>query len=509
MKSKAYSFLLFIKKPLFYIPVLLILIAGGTYAFMSNSSRDDEDLFAVTSGEFVQNVSVTGKVVAAQEVDLGFEQAGRVSYVRVKVGDKVWTGQAIAALSNADLLATVAQREAQVEAEQAQLAEIQRGSRPEDLRLAENNVDQAKLSLVDAIRDSYTKSDDALRKNIDQLYTDPRSVRPQIIPSTDNYALTQSLNDQRVRIGEMLLAWSSSISSLSVGTYSDSSLMTARVNVLMMQKFLDDLSIAVSSYKEGSLTQTTIDKYRSDISSARSSISGVITSLNNAESSLKRYQDELVIKQAGSTVEEINTQLAQVKSAQAQLASARALVGKTVITAPFNGVITKADIRVGEIASPNTSVISIISAAEYQIESFISETDVAKIQPGQKAKVTLDSYGKDIVFDAEVSEVDPAETVLNGISTYKTKLQFNQADPRIKSGMTANISIETARRENSFKIPQQALFLQGGEKAVTVVNADGSRINVIVVTGSISNDGDIEIVSGLSEGDRIVVKKIQ
>lgn len=507
MKSVAHRFLSFIKKPLFYIPAILI-IAGGVYAYVSNSSGGNEEIFTVTSGEFVQSISVTGKVIPAQNVDLGFEQSGRVSYVRVNVGDSVRLGQVIASLSNGDLSATVAQREAQVEAEQARLAEIQRGSRPEDIRLAQNNVTQAKLSMVDAVRDAYTKSDDVLRKNIDQLYTDPRSIRPQIIPS-DNYALTESLNEQRLRVGEMLTSWSAEVSTLSADNYSNTNLSKARTNLLTMQKYLDDLSIAVSSYKEGSMTQATIDKYRSDISSARSSISSTVSALNTAESSLRRYEDQLAIEQAGSTAEEINTQLAQVKSAQASLASARASVGKTIITAPFDGVITKSDIKAGEIASPNEPVISIISAAQYQIESFISETDVAKVAAGQDARVTLDAYGKDVYFAAKVSEVDPAETILNGISTYKTKLQFNQSDDRIKSGMTANISIETARKSSSFSIPQEALFLNYGEKSVTVLNADNTRKTVVVVTGSIGNDGSIEVLSGLNEGDRIVITKIK
>lgn len=506
MKSSSHTFISFIKRPLFYIPAILIIGVGGFFVFSGSSSNTNEEIFSVTSGEFVQSVSVTGKVVAAQSVDLGFEQAGRVSYVRVNVGDIVKQGQVIASLSNGDLSATVAQRQAQVEAEQAKLAEVQRGARPEDIQLAENNVAQAKVSIVDVIRDAYTKSDDALRKDIDQLYTDPRSVRPQIINS-DKYELTQSLNAQRLVVGEMLTAWSSSLSNLSPDTFSSSYILTARTNLTTMQRFLDDLSIAVSSYREGSLSQTTIDKYRSDISSARTSINTAVSTLNSSEASLKRYQDELRIKKAGSTQEEINTQIAQVKSAEAQLASARALVSKTLIVAPFEGVITKSDIKAGEIASPNTPVISIISAAQYEIESYISETDVAKVGVGQNARVTLDSYGKDLVFYAKVSEVDPAETVLDGISTYKTKLVFDQNDERIKSGMTANISIETARRANSFIIPQEALFLENGEKALTIELADGSRKNVKVTTGSISNDGGIEILSGLNEGDKVVIKK--
>lgn len=511
-----------IKKPLIYIPLAIVVIGVGAMAYSSNSNGNGEEVITVTPQDFVQEVAVTGKVVAAQDVQLGFETSGRISRVNVKVGDKVNIGQVLAFVSNGDYGAAVSQRQAIVESEQAKLAEIQRGSRIEDITIAQSDVDsaqtsidQAKRNVVDQIKDAYVRSDDAVRSKIDQLYSNPRSATPEILSfdtSNVGYAFKEKLNDERLRAGEMLTRWQSSTQSLTAESYTLTTLSEARTNINQMRDFLNNLSVAVSSLQPNtSLTQTTIDKYKSDISQARTNISIAATNLSSAEqsissyqSALKKAQDQLALKKAGSTQEQINSQIAQVKSAQAQLQSAQAAYAKTLITAPFAGIVTKVDTKAGEIASPNISVISLSSASKYEMESFISETDIAKVKVAQSAKVTLDAYGKSVIFDATVTEVDPAETVLDGVSTYKAKLQFAVDDERIKSGMTANITIQTDSRTAVIVIPQQAIFLKDGEKNVKVIVASGQE-DRIVKTGSINNKGDIEVISGISAGERVIV----
>lgn len=519
MRHRIKHFLGYFKKKRVYIPATIVAIIAFVVFGTGNGSGKEEKI-TVAPATFVQEVLVTGKVVAAQNVEMGFESSGRVARVNVKVGEQVSEGQVVASLSNGDEASTIQQRQAQVDAEAAKLAELRRGARAEDLIIAEADVTSAQTSyeqklqaLIDEIKDAYAKSDDAVRSRVDQLYTNPRSANPEII-SFDNYPLRLSLNDQRLRAGESLAKWNASLSKLTVSAYSESALTEARTYLSQMRTFTNDLTSAVSGLQESAaLTQTTIDKYRSDVSSARNTVSTAISSLGTAEQAyrsalneLDKSKKELSLKRAGSTQEQIAAQEAQLKSAQASLGSARATIGKTLVVAPFAGILTKADIKVGEIASPNTPVFGIISSAAYELESHVSESDVAKVSVGQPAKVTLDAYGKEVVFDAKVVQVDPAETILDGISTYKTKLQFVTDDQRIRSGMTANITIQTAEKPATVIVPQEALFLEGGEKVVTV-EVGGKKINKPVVTGGINTAGEIEILSGLEIGDQIIIKK--
>lgn len=508
------------KSKKYYIPTILI-IAIIVWRMLSGGNTNGEEIITVEASTFVQEVAVTGKVIAAKDVVLGFENPGRVSVINVKVGDQVKQGQTLTSLSSGDAYATVLQRQARVEAELAKLAEVQKGSRQEDINIAQSEyegaviaLDQAKQSLIDSIKDAYAKSDDALRSRIDQLYTNPRTVTPRIIPF-DDYNLQTSLDNKRLRAGEILRDWSSSLAGLNTSTFDQKYIVEARTNMSFMRDFLNDLSRAVSAIQAsgGGTTQATVDKYINDISSARTSVSASFNTLTTAEQSYKvattaklTKEQQLSLKKNGSTAEQIASQQAQLRSAQADLQSAQAALAKSTIRAPFDGVITKVDVKEGEIVSTTVNAISMISSAGFEIESFISESDVSKVRVGQPARVTLDAYGRDIIFKATVGQVDPTETNDNGISTYKTKLQFVEVDERVRSGMTANITIQTAETPASVIIPQEALFLEGAEKVVTVDEA-GKRVNRKVVTGGIDTQGKIEILEGLVVGDRVVVKK--
>ncbi len=520
MKNRIKNLASKFKSKKYYIPAILI-IAIVAWRMLSGGNTNGEEIITVEASTFVQEVAVTGKVIAAKDVVLGFENPGRVSVINVKVGDQVKQGQVLTSLSSGDAYATVLQRQARVEAELAKLAEVQRGSRQEDINIAQSEYegaviafDQAKQSLIDSIKDAYAKSDDALRSRIDQLYTNPRTVTPRIIPF-DDYNLQTSLESRRLRAGEIMRDWSASLAGLNVSTFDQKYIVEARTNMSFMRDFLNDLSRAVSAIQSsgGGVSQTTVDKYVNDISSARTSVSSSFTTLTTAEQSYKvattaklTKEQQLSLKRNGSTVEQIASQQAQLRSAQADLQSAQAALSKSTIRAPFDGVITKVDVKEGEIVSTTVNAISMISSAGYEIESFISESDVSKVRVGQPARVTLDAYGRDIIFKATVGQVDPTETNDNGISTYKTKLQFVEVDERVRSGMTANITIQTAETPASVIIPQEALFLEGAEKVVTVDQA-GTRVNRKVVTGGIDTQGRIEILEGLVVGDRVVVKK--
>jgi HlyD family secretion protein len=196
-----------------------------------------------------------------------------------------------------------------------------------------------------------------------------------------------------------------------------------------------------------------------------------------------------------------------VAEALADVRKAEANVAKTIIRAPFSGVITNKNVSVGQIVAANSPVLSIISLGNFEIEANIPEVEIAKLTVGNTATVTLDAYGNDVPFLATVTVIDPAERVIDGVSTYEVTLNFKEEDARIRSGMTANLEIKTAEKDDVVIIPERAVVIEGNKKIVEVLDGTGNSIKREVQTGLRGQGGVVEITQGLKEGETIIVSR--
>lgn len=509
-----------IKKPKIYIPIIALALLA-VFLFRDKASADVT--VVVRPETFAQQVSVAGKVIAAQDVSLGFEGSGKVAGVYAKVGDKVNQGQLIASISNADLQANLLQRQAKLEAEQAKLNDLKKGKRPEEIAVAQSDVasaqaslDQAKESMRDIISDAYTTAEDIVHNKVDQFVQNGRSDNPKLTFVVTDSGTKYDIESSRIKIEATLKVWQNLSSNLSGGSDIVKATADTQSYLSSLNTFLLKISSVVNALASDSnpgLSQTTIDKYKSDISISRTNLRGAIsavtsgqTMIKNGETDLVTAQNRLKLDQAGYVQEDIDAQLAQVKAAQAYVASAQAQIGKTVIVAPFGGVVTRMDLHVGEIVGGGTSGVSLISSARFEVESFVPEVNIASIKLSNNAKISLDAYGDGEKFDAVLTEINPAETIKDGVSTYKIKLQFTTDDERIRPGMTANITISTDQRNGVLAVSPKALVRKNG-KAYVMVQSGKEVKEQEVVTGAVSFDGMIEIVSGLRDGDTIVIKK--
>ena len=95
----------------------------------------------------------------------------------------------------------------------------------------------------------------------------------------------------------------------------------------------------------------------------------------------------------------------------------------------------------------------------------------------------------------------------DGVSTYRAILQFTDRDERIRSGMTANVRILTEKKENVISIPRRIVVERDGKKYVSVQTGEDEIVEKEVTTGSVSSSGAIEILTGLNEGDIVVLSQ--
>jgi len=463
------------------------------------------------------------------------------------------------------------QYQAAVDREQARLDELKQGSREEEIRLAETRVLNAQKALEDArinveqvtnkaaidlvnaydtirdvLRDAYAKTDDAVSRQTDKLFYNGATNDPRlsfVILHRQIQLDTEYKRTLSVQALEKLKSLST-IQSTNLVQLGEA-LAESRRQLLIVTDFLQKANEAIID--SSGLTVAVVDSYRTSITTglsnvnaalaainaqeqkiaaqkitSQNSVAGAEAQVNTAESNLAAAQGELNLKRAGASGQELAAQAAAVKQAQANVASQQAQVRQALssvaairaqldgfsIRAPFNGIVTKQDAKPGEIIGANMPVVSVISDAKFEIEANVPEIDVAKIKVGNRATTTLDAYGNDAVFAASVITIDPAETIIEGVSTYKVKLQFEQEDERIKSGMTANVIIMAARQENALVIPQRAVIEQDGKKIIRLLRGEGRKQaveEVTVKTGLRGSDGNVEILEGLQEGDKVVV----
>ncbi len=494
----------------------------AAYAFGGNEPRPEE--VEVTRGTVVETVSVTGRVKPASSVDLAFERSGKIARVLAKVGDRVEARVALVELSADDLRAEVREAEAQVATETANLEALTRGTRPEEITVKNAEVAKVEQDLANyytaalvIVEDAYAKADDAVRVKTDALFSNDDTSTLSLTFSVSDSQAQGDVVDLRRRAGTTLGTWNAELRNVRASTTPSSVsalLISSATHLALVRDYLARAVDAVN-FSVG-LTQATADAYRGDITTGRTNVAAATTAVSGASQNLAaqaltvaRVRSELALLTAGATAEAISAQRAKLLQAEARRDVAQAALAKTVITAPFAGLVTKQDAEVGEIVAANTPLVSLIAERSLEIEAFIPEVDVGKVSVGNTAAVTFDAYGAARVFSVRVGQIEPAETVVEGVATYRTVFHFADSDREayelIKSGMTADLEIETARRENVLMVPFRALRERnGGGWFAYFVGREGALTERGVLIGLRGTDGTVEVREGLSEGDTIV-----
>ncbi len=474
----------FFKRPIFIIAVvILIIILGGYFYFFSGKKTGPEFVIA-KKGNIVQEVSVTGNVKPMRSVDLAFEKSGKISSVLVNVGSYVYSGDVLVREDSSELSSQLEKANADLETQKA------------DLSKSEIVLNNYYLAIPDILNDAYIKADDAVRKEAGSMFTDAESDTPRLnFSSTNSQAVTDSQNGRLASRAE-LNAWREELNGLNTASSNDdlfSALTKSKAHLSTISLFLANLADALE--KSVALTQSTLDSYKAAITTGRTNVNTALTNITDQGQSINSQKAT------------VDSEKASVKSYEASTKNIEAQIAKTVLYAPISGVVTKQDAKIGEIAAANIVLISVLSST-YKIEANIPEVDIAKIKIGDSSRVTLDAYGKDVAFEAKVTAIDPAETMIEGVATYKTTLQFISNDKPVKSGMTANLDILATKKDNALIIPQRAVTSRNGDKFVNLYDSsvkDSNIKEVKIITGIRGSDGNIEVLEGLKEGDKLVI----
>lgn len=211
---------------------------------------------------------------------------------------------------------------------------------------------------------------------------------------------------------------------------------------------------------------------------------------------------------------ELDALTAQEASAEVTLATARTALERTKITAPTDGTIVAVVVKQGQTVNAAQSAPTIVKIADLStmvVKVEISEADVMSVAPGQSASFTT-LGAPDESFDAVVSEIEPAPTEIADSDTlssdsamyYNGLLKVDNADGRLRIGMSAEVSIELARADDVLTVPSSALKSDQDGQYVEVFDTSAQQTQRRAVDVGLNDKITAEIRDGLTEGALVV-----
>jgi HlyD family secretion protein len=318
-------------------------------------------------------------------------------------------------------------------------------------------------------------------------------------------------------------------------------LVNAKANVVRQDVALRDAKIKLESrvrlFQDGGIAQE-------DRDSAQATYDSAVAQLEAAQASVNSFQAALEVTQAQLTAAE-----AQVRQKQAVLDQANIDLQNTFIRAPVDGVVVSRNVDVGQTVAASLQAPTLFLIAQdltkMQVDTNVDEADVGRVALDQEATFTVDSFPGQR-FRGRVIQIRQSPQVVQNVVTYDTVVAVGNPDFQLKPGMTANVKILVARRDNALLVPNAALRIrmegaasgsgsgqpgaarplqpgmpppmmaagrgpEGTGRQVTPegkqrvwVLQDGKPVERQVKTG-LSDGQKMEVLEGLAEGDKVIV----
>jgi RND family efflux transporter, MFP subunit len=462
------------------------------------------DTVPITRRDIVLTFDAPGSVEAPLTVDITPRITGRITQLAVREGSRVSAGQIVARLDPSEIEAEVRNREAALAQARARYAEAEIAQNPNSVSLtAEVRRQEAALA--------------SARAQTERAQAD---YEAQI--ATAEAQVTDAVG--RIQAAEANI------------TAADASIASAQAN-LANARLVRERQEAL--FKEGAIAQQLVDNARTvesvqeaALNEARESRRAAVAARDSAVAQKQAAERQVTlarnlaranvaasnatVKQTQATLEaarantardpayrkNLDALAAAVRAAEAELRASRARLADTVLRAPLSGVVTQRYLDQGALASPQQAVVAVQAIREVWVSVAVPEEVSRRLYTGQSARVTLDAQGN-ATRTGKIAQVLPAADPQSRQFTVRVRL--DNADNRLRPGMSGRVTFETQRANGVLVVPQEAVNPAGeGAATVTVVSADNKASIRTVRTGL--SDGRVVAIEGeVAEGDPVVV----
>jgi HlyD family secretion protein len=500
------------------VAIVLVLIIGVIIRSKTNKAKTAV-AYTVANQDVKQTVIATGTVTSQANLVLGFKGTGTISQVNVQVGDKVRQGQVLMQLDESTALAAIQQAKAGVVSAQANYDKTVNGSSSQQVAVQQAAVQSAQVALQSA-QTAYTNTVSQQQTAVTNAQTSMFNAGLVATSSAGNSSTAAPTvtgtytGAQQGSYSISLYVTGSGLSYTYSGLESGSGVVTPNVPLALGSKglFITFASTAnLNSSNAWTLNipnmqsaayLTASNAYQAALQTQQTQLSNAQNQINSTQAALQQTQAQLALDQAPARPEDLESAQGQLDSAEAALTSAQNTYNNNIIAAPIDGTISAVDGKVGE--QPGQTPITIIDQNSLHVESEISESSIALVQQGQSIDMTFDAFGPDKHYSGSVLSIDPASTVISGVTDFRVVSSLPANAPEIKTGMSVNLSILSNEKPSVLAVPNRLIQSKSsGQQFVSVVQSDGKTVKNVNITTGLSGDTYTEITSGLNSGEQI------
>jgi len=442
----------------------------------------------------LSTISANGTVESLAQVDVRSQISAPVATINYSIGDSISEGATLMELYSADILSQLNQANAALTLARAQYYS------------GGVSLESANKAMIDKIRDSYLKADDAVYVQIDQLFTDPTKQDPKMVFKILDPQLEIDTNSDRMRIGESFPEWKNIVNALSASSGDaemDNAIALTKKNLTLTSKFLNEISEALNQAIPvlPAASPTIIAGWKTMVTIQRATISGAVMNLTGGETGLAAARAAYQSQSSQDGRRSVSAAEAQVMMAEASISSLKTQLAKTTIKSPISGKISGIFIDEGELASPGQMIASVVGVNGLAIKAFVSVEDFARLAEG--ADVLMNGHTIGVV-----QKIAPNVGAMNKKVEIKVIVK-DAARSGLVIGQSVPLAIEaqedkaTLREARAYIVPIQNIVIVPGDAYVYTVDADSKIKKNPVILGEVSGDF-VEIKSGLADDMSLV-----
>jgi HlyD family secretion protein len=509
---------------------MVVRLRGAMAAQVSQVSTGE--IVTVTVGDLSSSASASGRVAAQREAQLALTGGGMVAEVNVEAGDSVQAGEVLLRLETAELERAVASAEQAVIIQEANLADLQTPPSAAEMASAEAAVANAEAALADLLDGPSPAEIASAEADVQAAQADVAAAYARLNNSQGNgteaeiqaaqydleqaqMAATQAAEQHSTILATEPGGFLSADQLAEIELSARAAAVQANAQLTAAQEALDALLNGDSGSVASASAGVAVAAAQRDAAQARLDLllqPATAAQIASAEANVAQAEASVDRLLAGPAESQVVMAEIQLENARLSLQRAQNNLTAAALVAPFDGVVTAVHARPGEQAAG--VVVEMVDSGSLEVVLDMDEVDIGDIAVGQAAVVTLEAW-PDEEISSEVTAIAPSATQTPGstLVTYAVYLSVAETERPVRIGMTANASLETARRDDVLLAPNAAIQADrsNGTYSVNLVERDAQgnpTYESVPVTIGLRDNRFTQIVSGVEEGDELLVGAI-